>query len=331
MSHSPNRLLLMNSQNHPRKRTQRPVVVEATFGPVLPLTPTKVVRISTDADGQYVASLGGASQAETQIESILNLVDGIYQFESGILLRCTNRSFQADPATDPYTASDPEDLLTQFSNHWNANFPNSGANQRSIAHLFTGRNLDGQVIGIASLGVACRFADSAYGLSQQFPLASSNITAQTIILTAHEIGHNFAAQHTNETSTENPPDLDRPCENTIMEAGIGDGSSFCPYSRSQITGFANAFSSCLTDTAVPPPSFPDCVATPISSGLAINGNLSAGDCRSPSRGVEFFADRYSFSGTAGQRISITMNSGGGGSGSVSLFDRSRWVLRNSER
>jgi len=293
-----------------KSSTTKVVEAEATFGPVLPLTPLKVARISTDADGEYVTSIGGASQTNSHILNILNLVEGIYEFEIGMTFQIVQQNAWDNASTDPYTASDAGDLLAQFRNHWNANFPNSGSNSRSVAHLFTGRNLDGQTIGIASLTAACRAPEFAYGLSQQLPLGSTNITAQTVILTTHEIGHNFGAFHTNEIDLV-PFDIQRSCENTIMEAFIGDGPSFCPFSRSQVSGHANAHSSCLTTTAAPPPSFPDCVTTPISFGVARNGNLASGDCRSPSRGVEFFADRYSFSGTAGQRVFITMNSSSG--------------------
>jgi hypothetical protein len=294
-----------------KSSTTKVVEAEATFGPVLPLTPLKVARISTDADGEYVASIGGASQTNAHILDILNLVEGIYEFEIGMTFQIVQQNAWENASSDPYTASEAGALLTQFSNHWNANFPNSGSNSRSVAHLFTGRNLDGFTIGIAALTAACRNPDSAYGLSQQLPFGSISITAQTVNLTAHEIGHNFGAFHTNEIDSEVPFDLERSCENTIMEAFIGDGPSFCPFSRSQVSGHANAHSSCLTTTAASPPSFPDCVTTPISFGVARNGNLASGDCRSPSRGVAFFADRYSFSGTAGQRVFITMNASGG--------------------
>jgi hypothetical protein len=97
-----------------------------------------------------------------------------------------------------------------------------------------------------------------------------------------------------------------------MEASVGNGSSFCQFSRSQIAGHAAGHSSCLIDTATPPPTSQDCTSTPISVGVTANGSLSPGDCRAPSRGVEHFADRYAFNGFAGQRVSITMNSTGGG-------------------
>lgn len=288
-----------------------PEVIEAEVsGPVPSLSPMKIVRISTDADGEYVTSLGGATQANTHIMSILNFVDGIYQSEVGLTFQIVQQNTWANSASDPYTSTVPSTRLQEFRNHWNANFPNSGANARAIAHLFTGVNLDGSTIGIASFGVACRIPTFAYGLSQQFPFNSSNINAETVVLTAHEIGHNFSASHTNQPNTEIPNDLERPCESTIMEASVGSGSSFCPFSRSQIAGHGAGQSSCLVDTLNPPPTTQDCTVTPLA-GSSANGTLGAGDCRSPLRGVEHFADRYSFNGTAGQRVSITMDATGG--------------------
>lgn len=287
-------------------------VIEAEVsGPVTSFSPMKIVRISTDADGEYVTSLGGPSQANTQITTILNFVDGIYASEIGVTFQIVQQNTWSNSATDPYTSTVPTTRLQEFRNHWNANFPSSGANSRSLAHLFTGVNLDGSTIGIASFGVACRSANFSYGLSQQFPLGSSDITAQTVVLTAHEIGHNFGASHTNQATTEVPSDIERPCEGTIMEASVGNGSGFCPFSRSQIAGHASGHSSCLVDTVISPPTSQDCTTTPLA-GVSANGSLGPSDCRSPSRGVEYFADRHSFNGTAGQRVSITMSVTGGG-------------------
>jgi hypothetical protein len=283
------------------------VIDFAVSEPNQPLTTLKLARIATDADGEYVAAFGGASQANTQIQNILNFVDGIYQVEIGVTFQIVQQNTWADLNTDPYTTTNPGDLLTQFRNHWNANFPSTGNNTRSLAHLFTGKEIDGSTIGIASFGVVCRTPTFAYGLSQRFPTINLSITAQTVVLTAHEIGHNFAGSHTNQISDTIPGDLDRPCEGTIMEASVGSGSSFCPFSRSQITGHAFAHSSCLTDLAVTPPASEDCTTTSLeASGFTVAGSLSGGDCRSPSRGVEYFADRYTFNGVAGQRVAISM-------------------------
>ena len=279
-------------------------------GPVNSFTPMKVVRISTDADGEYVAAYGGAPQAITQLTNILSFVEGIYESEIGLSFQIVQQNTWADASSDPYTSTSPNTRLQQFRDHWNTNFPSSGANTRALAHLFTGVDLDGNTIGIASFGVTCRNATFSYGLSQQFPLGGTGIDARAVVLTAHEIGHNFSASHTNQPTDDTPADIERPCEGTIMEANVGSGAAFCPFSRSQIAGHATSHSSCLIDTVTPSPTLQDCTVTPLV-GLTANGSLGGSDCRSPSRGVEHFADRYSFSGTAGQRVSITMNATGG--------------------
>jgi len=51
-----------------------------------------------------------------------------------------------------------------------------------------------------------------------------------------------------------------------------------------------------------------CTPSPINFGQTINGSLSTLDCRSPARGGQYYADQYTFSGTAGQGIAITMSS-----------------------
>jgi hypothetical protein len=285
-------------------------VIEAeASGPVPSLSQMKIARISTDADGEYVASLGGPTPANNQITNILNFVDGIYQSEIGVTFQIVQQNTWADAASDPYTSTAPSTRLQQFRDHWNANFPNSGTNRRALAHLFTGVDLDGSTIGIASLAVVCRSANFSYGLSQQFPIGSATIDARAVVLTAHEIGHNFSATHTNQIDTQTPPDAEPPCEETIMEASVGFGTSFCPFSRSQIAGHAAGQGSCLDSTLSTPPTSQDCATTALTVGVATGGSLSPGDCRSPSRGVELFADRYTFNGTAGQRLAITMERG----------------------
>ena len=64
--------------------------------------------------------------------------------------------------SDPYSTTSSDSLLTQMRTHWNA--AQTGVH-RDIAHLMTGKNLDGSVIGIASVGVICN-STRGYGLSQ---------------------------------------------------------------------------------------------------------------------------------------------------------------------
>ena len=51
-----------------------------------------------------------------------------------------------------------------------------------------------------------------------------------------------------------------------------------------------------------------CSLIPITSGQTINGSLANTDCQSPVRGSGYFADRYSFTGTANQGVAISLTS-----------------------
>lgn len=51
-----------------------------------------------------------------------------------------------------------------------------------------------------------------------------------------------------------------------------------------------------------------CPVNAIAVGQTVNGTLAAGDCQSPLRSNGAFADRYAFSGLAGQQIAIELNS-----------------------
>ena len=51
----------------------------------------------------------------------------------------------------------------------------------------------------------------------------------------------------------------------------------------------------------------NCTVTPITIGQEVKGNLSTSVCRSPTQGSLYYADRYSFSGSADQLVEITLS------------------------
>jgi hypothetical protein len=115
----------------------------------------------------------------------MNGVDVIYKRDVEITYKITQILVRS--SGDPYTSTNPSTLLSQFGSWWNANM----SVKRDVAHLFTGRNSNTGVIGIAFLGVVCNVG-SAYGLSvSRF---TSNYTSR-VGLTSHELGHNWNAPH----------------------------------------------------------------------------------------------------------------------------------------
>jgi hypothetical protein len=201
-----------------------PQVMEAT-GSIL------TADVATEADYEYVTALGGSSGANTSILEILNQVDGIYQSQLSVSLQVTYQHTWA-ASSDPYSSTDPSAMLTEFKNYWQSNYSSM---TYDIAHMWTGKNMDGNVVGISYLGVICYARSYGYGISQ---ILSG--TPGKYILTAHEIGHNFGATHPDQ-ATPVPAN----CSNTIMNSSVGTGTTFCSFSQSEIATHLAQYSSCL--------------------------------------------------------------------------------------
>jgi hypothetical protein len=148
----------------------------------------RICEIAFDADREFFQANGSSVSATMEdIEGVMNNVTFIYERDTSITFAITTILVRTSEP-DPYSTSDPSGLLGQFQNHWNSNHQDI---PRDVAHLMTGRDLSGGVIGIAQLGVICGTA-AAYGLSQS--RFSGNMTYRTG-LTAHELGHNWSATH----------------------------------------------------------------------------------------------------------------------------------------
>ncbi|MBI4879456.1 MAG: IPT/TIG domain-containing protein [Planctomycetes bacterium] len=147
-----------------------------------------VAELALDADCNFHALCGGSLAGTlADIESVVNGAEVIYATEVAITFSITTVLVRtAEP--DPYSASDPLQLLGQIEAEWSGPLAGIG---RDVVHLFTGKDLDGVTVGFASIGVVC---SPAHGCS----LAQSRYTANLasrVALCAHELGHNFGATH----------------------------------------------------------------------------------------------------------------------------------------
>ncbi|HYO64141.1 MAG TPA: M12 family metallo-peptidase [Pyrinomonadaceae bacterium] len=194
--------------------------------------PFHEVEIATDADFEYfTATNSDANAVNQEIQTILNQVEGIYEPQIGLTFRITFQNVWTT-SSDPYTSTASQTVLNEMRIHWD----NSRAGvQRDVAHLWTGKEFDGTTIGIAFRpGIECNDLGLAYGVSQRL------ITLrEKYLVAAHEIGHNFNAEHTNTVTG---------CENTIMHPSLGGATqeNFCQFSRDQITNHAVNNTACLT-------------------------------------------------------------------------------------
>ncbi len=194
------------------------------------------LELATEADYEYYAIHGeGANEL---ILSILNEVEGVYNTTFGLNIEVVHQSVhmvQNDPFPDDITTSGF--ILSQFRNHWEANMSHI---QRDLAHMWTGKQMDGVSIGIAYTGTACSSPSFAYGVSQNI----GSFAYGRFVLTAHEIGHNLGAQHSDSEG----------CSSTgsIMCSGVQLGAFYFSEDEQQsINTKLNSPEACFAGGAAP--------------------------------------------------------------------------------
>jgi hypothetical protein len=100
-----------------------------------------------------------------------------------------------DAAHDQLSAATvPNDLLRELAN---LRKRTTSLNSQGVTHLFTDRDLDGNTIGIAYLDSLCD-RQNAVGLTE------SRNTWMDSLVAAHELGHNFGADHDGDTQGSCP-------------------------------------------------------------------------------------------------------------------------------
>ncbi len=154
-------------------------------------------EVGCDADYEYYLDYGSSTtNVSDRIQTVINSINLQYESEVSITHSITQVIVRTS-SNQPYTSSDASTLLNQFRSEWNAN---QGSVQRDVAHLFTGKSIDGGTIGIAWVGAIC----STYGYGMVESDFNNNYSSTTD-LSAHELGHNWNAQHCTCTSyTMNP-------------------------------------------------------------------------------------------------------------------------------
>ena len=208
--------------------------------------PKPETELATEADFEYFQANGNSAPAtNADILDIMTQVDAIYNAQLDIRIRVVfQRVWETN--TDPYTLTDASDALNQFRTSYNASFAPAAPPTRDLVHMFTGKNFDGSTIGIAFIGVVCDAPPFAYGISQS---KFSPTVALRVAVTAHEIGHNFGAVHPNDPVEISPAPPG--CSPSIMNASVQNTSSFCQFSKDQITSHVAEFGSCLTRLVQP--------------------------------------------------------------------------------
>ena len=120
--------------------------------PIGPCAQPYNAEIALDLDSQWVARAGSIENAGLLASAVIDVLNIQYVEDVGIRHVISAIVVRPSAASDPYTTINAGDLLRQFTIEWETN--NTGI-QRDIAHLFTGRELAGSVIGVAWLFGVC--------------------------------------------------------------------------------------------------------------------------------------------------------------------------------
>jgi Metallo-peptidase family M12B Reprolysin-like/Domain of unknown function DUF11 len=199
------------------------------------LSAMKQVRVGVVGDFEFSTLPSIGASPEDTIISRMNIVDGIFSTQLGVKISLAPSTIFTSP-NDPFTKSKASDLLTELRSYRRNSSTQSAL---GLTHLMTGRDLDGNTVGIAYIGSVCQ-GSSASSLSE----GRRNSTLSALIV-AHEIGHNFNAPHDGESGA---------CSSTpqtfLMAPRLNGSDQFSACSIAQMQPIVNN-ASCLS-AYIPP-------------------------------------------------------------------------------
>ena len=207
---------------------------------IIGATLTRQLEISLIGDSALAAN---ETDPVAAMLARLNIVEGIYSEQLGLLVLATDvRMLPAN--ADPLTSTKGSTLLEQLGAYRAAT---AEVRARGLAHLVTGKDLDGSTAGIAYVRTVCA-VETGVSVSED----SYGTTISALIM-AHELGHNLGAEH------DGAPDT--PC------ASVGGGFIMAP----SVSGYAT-FSQCSLDRMRPVIESAECIADAEFADIAVSAS-----------------------------------------------------------
>ncbi|RZL98012.1 MAG: hypothetical protein EOO88_61730, partial [Pedobacter sp.] len=178
----------------------------------------RTYRLALSATGEYTTFHGGTvSKALAAMAVTMTRVNGIYEKSISVtMVMVPNNDLivYTNAATDPFTNGTPGTMINQ--NQTNTTAVIGGTNY-DIGHVF-GTNSG----GLAGLGVVCLAASKARGVTGSGAPINDPFDIDYV---AHELGHQFGANHTFRASTSS-------CAgnaNSSTAFEVGSGSTIMAY------------------------------------------------------------------------------------------------------
>lgn len=194
------------------------------------------IDLAVIGDFEFTSDKGGDTDASDALITRMNNVDGIFSMQLGVQLN-VNRIDTFSSDNDPFTSQlDSSTLLDELTDYRNGT---PEQNENGLSHLFTGRNLDENTVGIAYSSALCSRRYGA-GLTQ-----GTHSATMDSLIAAHEIGHNFGAPHDGTSGSA----CESESQDFLMAPSLNGSDEFSPCSIAQMQDDVNN-ASCITPLVV---------------------------------------------------------------------------------
>ncbi|MGE4073017.1 MAG: M12 family metallo-peptidase [Lysobacterales bacterium] len=194
-----------------------------------------VVAVDTDNELLLQKFSNNTTSATNYLAQLFAGLNVIYERDLDLTLTQGTTILRVSTTPDPYSASATSAQLTEFGNFWQNN--QSGVN-RAFAMLISGKSDN----NFSSAGIAwvlgntnyCQSTNGSlgghYSVSQVFKFNGAT-AADDLLVVAHELGHNFGAQHahcSNITTGAGPTATNTIDQCFVEGGGCYNGPTSCP-------------------------------------------------------------------------------------------------------
>lgn len=268
---------------HPCAGELRPQV-QAALAPALSasgsdpfpvLAAESYLRAQFGLEGDYQFYQTHGSGSNVQLSATLNAAEAIYERDLGVTFSILAQNVITSSSSN-YSSFNALTLLNQFSNRVNSQHH---LGQADVYHLVTGKNTyyndpddpndedDYSVAGLAYVGVVCAYPQVSTGLTEDIH------DSINYILLAHEVGHNFGADH----------DFGLPAS-LMYPAADPEHDFFSTFSKNQINAFLDDYGQLCLDTVSSPSETPTPSPTSNPSPTPVPGAPTATATSTPTDG-----------------------------------------------